>query len=430
MVAKVEVAAAYTFPAAVTARPPNENGVRVSWFETARFVEVAAVLVDCVKTAVLGVVAPIGVFSIVPPEIVRLFATCASVALPMRSAKLMPRVEVANATTFPRAPVLFPRMVFAATCASLVNATPFVARVSVEFAPPTSAPRVPVMVNSAEGVKEVVATEPIVVKPDVLVKYERPETAMSEVVAISSRSFEEMVTFPVAPETAIPEPATLERTPVLLKAVPSYESPVPAVVVAVLNQPVTPFCVPYASTCPATPVKRLLVVVAIESTEGVVPKITAGLESARAPEAVSVVVATEPMVVRPLVFVKYERPEIAMSEVVAISNANCPAPAASDPSHKSAEPVIEVQNADHAVAVTPPKERLPETLRFVVVADVEVESVKTPVEGVAAPIGVFSIVPPSMVRLFATCASVADPTRLAKVMFKDEVLICCQLPPA
>ena len=106
-----------------------------------------------------------------------------------------------------------------------------------------------------------------------------------------------------------------------LNAVPVYVSPVPAVVVATPNQPVTPFCVPYESTCPAVPVKRLLVEVAIERTEAEPPITEMGCESESAPEAVSVVVAVEPSVVLPDVLVKYERPEIAMSEVVAISNA-------------------------------------------------------------------------------------------------------------
>ena len=68
------------------------------------------------------------------------------------------RDEVAMAVTFPVAPVVLPSMVLAAICASLVRAMPFVARVSVEFAPPTKAPMVPPIVNSAEGVKVVVAT--------------------------------------------------------------------------------------------------------------------------------------------------------------------------------------------------------------------------------------------------------------------------------
>src|SRR6185295_4339934 len=80
-------------------------------------------------------------------------------SVPVVSESAMPKVEVANATTFPVAPVLFPRMVLAATCASLVSAIPFVARVKVELAPPTNAPIVPPTVNSADGVNVVVATE-------------------------------------------------------------------------------------------------------------------------------------------------------------------------------------------------------------------------------------------------------------------------------
>ena len=72
-----------------------------------------------------------------------------------------------------------------------------------------------------EQVTEVVATEPKVVRPEVLVKYPSPEMAMSVEVAIWYRSFCEMVTFPVAPETVMPSPAMLESTPVLLNEVPS-----------------------------------------------------------------------------------------------------------------------------------------------------------------------------------------------------------------
>ena len=39
-----------------------------------------------------------------------------------------------------------------------MSPTPFVARVRVELAPPTNAPMVPPTVNSADGVKVVVAT--------------------------------------------------------------------------------------------------------------------------------------------------------------------------------------------------------------------------------------------------------------------------------
>ena len=64
---------------------------------------------------------------------------------------------------------------------------------------------------------------------------------------------------------------------------------------------------------------------------------------------------------------------------------------------------------------------VPETWRAVVVAFVLVLFVKTPVLGVVAPIGELSIVPPEMVRLSATCASVAEPIRLVKLMLSDEV---------
>lgn len=69
--------------------------------------------------------------------------------------------------------------------------------------------------------------------------------AMSVDVAISSLSFVEMVTLPVAPETLIPEPATFESTPVLLNDVPSKLNPVPAVVVEVL------YTFPFPSTANA-----------------------------------------------------------------------------------------------------------------------------------------------------------------------------------
>ena len=67
---------------------------------------------------------------------------------------------------------------------------------------------------------------------------------------------------------------------------------------------------------------------------------------------------------------------------------------------------------------------------MVEVALVEVALVNTPVEGVVAPIGVLSMVPAEMVRLSATCASVAEPTRLAKLIASDEVPSCCHDPPA
>jgi hypothetical protein len=168
-------------------------------------------------------------------------------------------------------------------------------------------------------------------------------------------------------------------------------------------------------------VKRLLVVVAIESADGVVPRTTIGFESASGPVAVSVVVAVEPTVVLPDVRVKYVSPETVMSEVVAISYGDCPAPAASLPSQRSALPVIEVQKAAQVVAVTPLKVSPPVTARFVVVAFVDVALVNTPDDGVVAPIGVLSIVPPAMVRLLATCASDAVPVRSAKLIPKVEV---------
>ena len=80
-------------------------------------------------------------------------------SVPVVSEIAIPREEVAMAVTFPAAPVVLPRRVLAAICAIFVRATPFVARARVESAPPTKEPIVPVVVNSAEGVKVVVATD-------------------------------------------------------------------------------------------------------------------------------------------------------------------------------------------------------------------------------------------------------------------------------
>jgi hypothetical protein len=65
-------------------------------FVAKRFVLVAFVVVAFVKTPVDGEVAPMVVLLIVPPSMVRLLASCASVATPVMSAKLIPRVEVAE----------------------------------------------------------------------------------------------------------------------------------------------------------------------------------------------------------------------------------------------------------------------------------------------------------------------------------------------
>jgi len=107
---------------------------------------------------------------------------------------------------------------------------------------------------------EVVAALPSVVTPEVCVKYASPGTAMPDVVAIWYRSFAEIVTFPVAPETEIPSPAMLERTPVFVTLPPLYVRPEEKVVVAT---PVQPFVV-YPRTWPGVPVKSELVVVARE----------------------------------------------------------------------------------------------------------------------------------------------------------------------
>jgi hypothetical protein len=68
-----------------------------------------------VKTPELGEVPPIAEesmveFAIVPPSMVRLFATCESDAVPMRSAKLIPKVEVATWTmVLPTPPMKVPK---------------------------------------------------------------------------------------------------------------------------------------------------------------------------------------------------------------------------------------------------------------------------------------------------------------------------------
>src|SRR3989344_9105676 len=103
------------------------------------------------------------------------------------------------------------------------------------------------------------------------------------------------------------------------------------------------------------------------------------------------------------------------------SYAERPLPVSSTPSQRSALPVMVEQNTGQVVPVTPPKERPPEILWLVVVALVEVARVNTPVLGVVAPIGVLLIVPPLMVRSSSTCAFVAEPTRLTKLMLRVEV---------
>ena len=71
-------------------------------------------------------------------------------------------------------------------------------------------------------------------------------------------------------------------------------------------------------------------------------------------------------------------------------------------------PMVALPEADKLVEVIPPV-----TLMFVPVSEVteplvEVRLVKIPVEGVVAPIGVLSIVPALIVRLFTTMASVTE----------------------
>ncbi len=95
----------------------------------------------------------------IPESVVEPVPPRATASVPVVSESAIPKVEVANAVTFPVEPVLFPRIELAAMVASLVSAMPLEAKASVEFAPPTNAPMVPPTVNSPDGVKVVVATE-------------------------------------------------------------------------------------------------------------------------------------------------------------------------------------------------------------------------------------------------------------------------------
>jgi hypothetical protein len=133
-VAERFVVDAFVMTALVAVSVPEVVSVPV----TARFVVVAFVDVLFVKTPVDGVVAPIEVelivlFATVPPSMVRLLATCESLAVPMRSAKLIPKVEVATWT-----------MVFAAPPMNVPN------WLIVESpVPPRVAARIPVVSESA-----------------------------------------------------------------------------------------------------------------------------------------------------------------------------------------------------------------------------------------------------------------------------------------
>ena len=192
--------------------------------------------------------------------------TCASICPLVPIPK---KVEVETAVTFPVAPVLLPRIVFAAIVASLVNDTPLFARSMVEFAPPTKFPIVPVVVNVAEGVNDEVATDAKVVKPDTFEMYASCEMAMSEVVATAFNPVVDIVTAPVAPETEMPLPPTFDVTPlfVMVSAVPPTnapgvpvnEMPVPLVTdeVATLERPFVPLpyksCAAVKVVCPVPP---------------------------------------------------------------------------------------------------------------------------------------------------------------------------------
>jgi hypothetical protein len=134
-------------------------------------------------------------------------------------------------------------------------------------------------VRPLPAVTVVVATPPRVVLPAICVMYESWETVRPVVVAMAFALFTVMLL--LVPDKVMPSPAVKARTPVLLKEVPSYERPVPAVVVATqVGMPPTsartlPFVpipkkdevaiavgaavppVPFASTVPAAMFARL-----------------------------------------------------------------------------------------------------------------------------------------------------------------------------
>jgi hypothetical protein len=74
---------AETLPEVPKRRPASD--AMESWLETLRFVVVALVEVLFEKMAVEGVAAPIGVFSMVPPEMVRSSATRAFASVPVQT---------------------------------------------------------------------------------------------------------------------------------------------------------------------------------------------------------------------------------------------------------------------------------------------------------------------------------------------------------
>src|SRR5579864_9136900 len=82
----------------------------------------------------------------------------AMASVPVVSESATPREEVANATTLPVLPVLLPRIELAAMVASLVSATPFAARSTVELDPPTRAPRELAPEKAEENAREEVPT--------------------------------------------------------------------------------------------------------------------------------------------------------------------------------------------------------------------------------------------------------------------------------
>ena len=101
--------------------------------------------------------------------------------------------------------------------------------------PPPPTPKVPASVFAKVRVPPVLVMVVEAVRPlkgvEDVAKVRAPVKVVPGMARERSPVFE-MVTFPVAPETPMPVPATFERTPVLLKAPAAYESPVPAVVVA------------------------------------------------------------------------------------------------------------------------------------------------------------------------------------------------------
>jgi hypothetical protein len=205
----------------------------------------------------------------------------ATVPVTLDAVPPMLRVDVESAVTFPEAPVAFPRIELAAIWAILVRAMPLVARVRVEFDPPTSAPRVPVVVNSADGVKEVVAT---FAKVLALEKYGILLTTAA--VEVERPPKERVGVEP--PEDMIGQVAESEVTPVLVTVVTAplveTEMPTPA---ATDEEAV------HVGTPPSQPRTWPFVPPVSVRAEAEEPMTEIGWERERTPEAVREVVATD-----------------------------------------------------------------------------------------------------------------------------------------